>query len=317
MSEDAKSSTWGAFCDYLSSYAGQHDNFVLVTDGERLPSDTLNAIPENKIFRSAASTRNMILNAAGLALNGKKPWIAGNSADLISRSYGQIRETLAIPSLPVRLVVADGGFSDGQEGASSNVLEDMALMRAMPGMTIFAPSDAPSVKKIADVAANLNAPVYMRLSVTRDVALASSYDDDHIFRDGGARVLRSGNGITICACGIMVEEAMKAAATLEKQGINAEVIDCYSIKPFPAEPVIASVRRTGCCVTAEEHSIVGGLYSALSEALCGSFQAPVRAVAVEDVFVSSGTPEELREYYGLTSKEIISAAAQVWALRRR
>jgi len=314
MNDAVRSCTWDAFCGYIVDQAQMSDDFVLVAQDIDYGLGLLKKLPPEKILRASASDSNMILNAAGLALNGKKPWIAGNSSMIAGRSYTQIREMLAIPSLPVKIAVADGGLSRGQE-PSGQFMEDLALMRALPNMNVAVPSDRMSLLKIAKASENVGAPVYLRLGQTEVHDLAA--DSDDTFHLGGARLLREGNGVTICSCGIMVHQALHAAEILEQQGINAEVIDCYSLKPFPEQILLSSVRRTGCCVVAEEHNNIGGLCGATSECLCRTYPVPVRFVAVDDQFVHSGMPEELREYFGLTWKEIVSAAAQVWALRRR
>lgn len=314
MNDIARECTWDAFCDCITTLS-EADDFVLVLqdgdDSSRIALD----LPKEKVFRSSDSGPNMVLNAAGLALNGKKPWIVGSSSALISRSYGQIREAVAIPSLPVRIVAADGGLSKGQEGASMQIMEDLALMRSMPNMNVAVPSDKNSVQEIVKAVMPLAAPLYLRLGQTLLPPLAG--DSADVFHLGGARLLREGSGVTVCACGIMAHQAMKAAAILEQQGISAEVVDCYSLKPFPEQMLLSSVRRTGCCVAAEEHNCVGGLYGAVAECLSATYPVPVRSVSVDGQFVHSGTPAELREYFGLTWKEIVDAAAQVWALRRR
>jgi transketolase len=314
MSDAVRSCTWDAFCEYIINYAQSCDDFVLVAHDVDYGLGLLKELPPEKILRSSASDSNMILNAAGLALNGKKPWIAGNSSMIVGRSYAQIREMLAMPSLRVKIAVADGGLSRGQE-PSGQFIEDLALMRAMPNMSVAVPSDRNSLLRIAKAVENVNGPAYLRLGQTAVPDLGDDREDS--FHIGGARLLREGDGVTICCCGIMVHQALRAAEILEQQSINAEVIDCYSLKPFPEQILLSSVRRTGCCVVAEEHTNIGGLCSATAECLCRTYPVPVRFVAVDDQFVHSGMPEELREYFGLTWKEIVSAAAQVWALRRR
>lgn len=314
MSDAVRSCTWDAFCEYIIKYAQTCDDFVLVAHDVDYGLGLLKELPPEKILRSSASDSNMILNAAGLALNGKKPWIAGNSSMIAGRSYAQIREMLAMPSLRVKIAVADGGLSRGQE-PSGQFIEDLALMRAMPNMSVAVPSDRNSLLRIAKAVENINGPAYLRLGQTAVPDLGDDCEDS--FHIGGARLLREGDGVTICCCGIMVHQALRAAEILEQQSINAEVIDCYSLKPFPEQILLSSVRRTGCCVVAEEHTNIGGLCSATAECLCRTYPVPVRFVAVDDQFVHSGMPEELREYFGLTWKEIVSAAAQVWALRRR
>lgn len=314
MDERTRSCTWNDFCEYLALFA-LDDDFVLVAQEMDLDLGPLKDLPEGKLIISSASDSNMILNAAGLALNGKKPWIIGVSSKILSRGYSQIRESLAMPSLPVRIAVPDGGLSCGEEGASRIMTEDMTLMRAMPNMSVAIPSDRNSTRGIIDAARKSTGPVYIRLGQTPLSQLKNDPDEDFSF--GGARFLREGTSVTVCTCGIMAHQALKAAEILDQQGIDVEILDCYSLKPFPEQTLLASVRRTGCCVVAEEHSSVGGLCSATAECLSRTYPVPVRFVAIDDQFVHSGAPEELREYLGLTWKEIVSAAAQAWALRRR
>jgi len=315
MDKAAQKSAWDAFCDYIAGYA-HRDDFVLVVPDDGFDTDIGDIVPREKIFFSV-SEPDAILNAAGLVLAGKRPWIAGNCSRLVSRCYGQIREALAVPSLSVRIAAADGGLSRGPEGVSSLIIEDIALMRAMPNMSIFVPSDDRSVREVSKAADLVEGPVYIRLGYTPVSPIKADSEDFDPCYHGGARLLKDGTGVTICACGIMVENALAAADILEQQGISAEVIECYSIKPFPEQIVLSSVRRTGCCVVAEEHGCIGGLGGAMAECLCRTYPVPVRFVSVDDQFIDSGTPEELREYYGLTWKEIVGAAAQAWALRRR
>lgn len=314
MDDRTKSCTWNNFCEYLVSFT-KDDDFVLVVQETDIDLGPLKDLPEEKIFVSSKSDPNMVLNAAGLALNGKKPWILGLSSKMLSRSYSQIRELLAIPSLPVRIAISDGGLSCGEEGASRIMTEDLSIMRALPNMSVTVPSDRSSTRGIIDAAQRTKGPVYIRLGQTP----LSQLRDDPIreFSLGSARLLREGTSVTVFTCGIMGHQAMKAVEILDQQGIDIEILDCYSIKPFPEQTLLASVRRTGCCVVAEEHSYIGGLCSATAECLSTTYPVPVKFVAIDDRFVHSGTPEELREYFGLTWKEIVNAAAQAWALRRR
>ena len=217
-----------------------------------------------------------------------------------------------MPALPVRIAAMDGGLSSASDGSAKQLFSDLALARTIPGMHLFVPSDAVSLKGIIEEG---GAPLYMRLGRTPLPELENPAGE--IFKLGGARILRSGTDVTICACGIMVSRALEAAERLELQNISAEVIDCYCLKPFPEQALLSSVRRTGCCVVAEVHSGIGGLFGAAAECLGRTYPVPLRSVSVPDEFINSGTPDELREYYGLTHKEIVDAAAQAWALRRR
>ncbi len=165
------------------------------------------------------------------------------------------------------------------------------------------------------MAAEVKRPIYIRLGRSKLPLLYK--EDDVDFSLGGGRVLKEGTEVTICACGIMVHEALKAARILAQQDLCAEVIDCYSISPLPAQQILESIHRTGCCVVAEEHLAHGGLGEAIAGLVCRSYPVPVKFVAVDDKFGQSGTSEELQEYYGLTSSQIVSAAVQVWTMRRR
>lgn len=312
MNIDKPVSTFEAFCKIIADYARGHDDFALLLTENVPECRELGAIPEDKIVMKDAAAHAALLRAAGLALAGVKPWVLGRSLELVGGSYAQIREAVAMPSLPVRIAAIDGGLSSAGDGAAKQLFSDLALARTIPGMNLFVPSDAVSLSGIIEKG---GAPFYLRLGRTPLPALENPAGE--IFKLGGARILRSGTDVTICACGVMVSRALEAAERLERQNISAEVIDCYCLKPFPEQALLSSVRRTGCCVTAEVHGGAGGLFGAAAECLSRTCPVPVRSVAAPDEFIDSGTPDELCEYYGLTSKEIVDAAAQAWALRRR
>ena len=295
-------STFEAFCGIIADRARTNGDFALLLTESVPECAELAAIPEDKIVMRDAPAHSALLRAAGLALSGAKPWVLGRSLELMGGSYAHIREAVAMPALPVRIAAMDGGLSSASDGSAKQLFSDLALARTIPGMHLFVPSDAVSL-------------LYMRLGRTPLPELENPAGE--IFKLGGARILRSGTDVTICACGIMVSRALEAAERLERQNISAEVIDCYCLKPFPEQALLSSVRRTGCCVVAEVHSGIGGLFGAAAECLGRTYPVPLRSVSVPDEFINSGTPDELREYYGLTHKEIVDAAAQAWALRRR
>ena len=305
-------STFEAFCGIIADRARTNGDFALLLTESVPECAELAAIPEDKIVMKDAPAHSALLRAAGLALSGAKPWVLGRSLELMGGSYAHIREAVAMPALPVRIAAMDGGLSSASDGSAKQLLSDLALARTIPGMHLFVPSDAVSLKGIIEEG---GAPLYMRLGRTPLPELENPAGE--IFKLGGARILRSGTDVTICACGIMVSRALEAAERLERQNISAEVIDCYCLKPFPEQALLSSVRRTGCCVVAEVHSGIGGLFGAAAECLGRTYPVPLRSVSVPDEFINSGTPDELREYYGLTHKEIVDAAAQAWALRRR
>ena len=305
-------STFEAFCGIIADRARTNGDFALLLTESVPECAELAAIPEDKIVMRDAPAHSALLRAAGLALSGVKPWVLGRSLELMGGSYAHIREAVAMPALPVRIAAMDGGLSSASDGSAKQLFSDLALARTIPGMHLFVPSDAVSLKGIIEEG---GAPLYMRLGCTPLPELENPAGE--IFKLGGARILRSGTDVTICACGIMVSRALEAAERLERQNISAEVIDCYCLKPFPEQALLSSVRRTGCCVVAEVHSGIGGLFGAAAECLGRTYPVPLRSVSVPDEFINSGTPDELREYYGLTHKEIVDAAAQAWALRRR
>jgi transketolase len=267
-------------------------------------------------IQAGSSEQNAVLLASGLALGGNRVFIwAPGSPFFVGRSYEQIRAAVAIPNLKVVILSSHDWTTLDHDGAVGLMWEDIALMRVMPNMAVLVPSDRNSAYAITRTLADHNGPVYMRLSAALSRDLYEYGDSD--FAVGGARLLTEGDGVTIVSCGVMVKEALESAKILRLQGIAAEVIDCYSIKPFPERMVVASVRRTGCCVTAEKHIDAAGLYGAVTECLARNYTVPVRSVAIADNFAQSGTPEEIQEYYGLTHREIVHNVVQVWALRRR
>ena len=189
-------------------------------------------------------------------------------------------------------------------------------MRALPNMTVLVPADTRSAAALLRGAVDKGAPSYLRLGA-EELPSALSPTEEVRPRLGGARVLRHGADITLCACGIMVGEALKAADILAQQDIGAEVIDCYSLAPFPERPVLSSLQRTGCCVTAEEHFLPGGLFETVAGLAAREYPIPVQPVAVSSGFGQSGTPQDLKEYYGLTAAQIVSAAVLAWTRRKR
>jgi len=268
-----------------------------------------------RAINCGVSEQDMIMTAAGLALGGKTPVVLSWSAFLTTRAFDQIRTCLAIPGLQAILAGTHAGLSAGEEGVSHQMNQDIALMRSLPNMSVLVPADAASSSESVSLSLDHPGPVYLRLGADRVPDTCTDRNAD--VRAGSGRLLREGDGITICACGIMVHEALKAAEILSQQGISAEVIDCFSIKPLPSQQILASLRRTGCCVVAEEHNLIGGLGEAVASLSASENPVPVRCVAISDRYGQSGAPRELQEYYGLTFREIVGESAQAWSMRRR
>lgn len=311
---DVTSSSYGGYIEALEILERENPEVVIL---ESLKSKDPDGARENaRRLHVGLAEQDMVLVASGLALGGKTVFVSAPVSPVFAgRAYEQIRAAVAISNLKVMLSSVQDGLLLDQDGAVRQMSEDLALMRVLPNMSVVVPADRTSARALTLSLAKHDGPSYMRLSYAKDEAIYE--EDDSDFHVGGAKLLTEGDGVTICACGIMVREAIKAHSILAQQGIVAEVIDCYSIKPFPERALLASVRRTGCCVTAEKHSGVAGLYGAVSECLCRNYSIPVRGVASRDSFGTSGTPEELREYYGLTHREIVHNVVQVWAMRRR
>jgi transketolase len=297
----------------LREILSEFSDIVVMESGNKM-YDSAGIYPDG--MEIGPSGQNAVLTASGLALGGKRVFISASYSPLfVARAYEQIRASLAIPNLKVVILSAHDWVPMDGDGASRQMWEDLALMRVMPNMTVLVPSDKSSAYMLTRLLAVHDGPAYMRLSCAHSPDIYKRDDAD--FAIGGARLLAEGDGVTILACGIMVSEALKALPILAQQGIKAEIIDCYSIKPFPEQLLIGSVRRTGCCVVAEKHTSIAGLYGAVSECLCRHYAVPVRPVSIEDGFGQSGTPEELQEYYGLTYREIVNNVIHVLAMRRR
>lgn len=307
-------SSYSGYIEALETFGKENPEVVILESLKSNGSDS--ALENTRRLHVGLAEQDMVLVASGLALGGKTVFVSAPvSPVFVGRAYEQIRAAVAISNLKVMLSSVQDGLLLDQDGAVRQMNEDLALMRVLPNMSVVVPADRISARELTLSLAKHDGPSYMRLSYAPDEAIYE--DGDRDFHVGGARLLAEGDGVTICACGIMVREALKAHSILAQQGIVAEILDCYSIKPFPEQVLLASVRRTGCCVTVEKHSGSAGLYGAVAECLCRNYSVPVRSVASRDGFGTSGTPEELREYYGLTHREIVHNVVQAWAMRRR
>lgn len=260
--------------------------------------------------------RAAVLCAAGQALVSQTVFTPLLSSTVSTEAYSEIRNAIAIPKLNVRIVALHDTKDDALTGSYAQVFEDIALMRALPNFSVFVPSDIATLRKTLDFLLHYQGPAYVKLTDNAPRNLFLDDQDDSI-SIGNARFITSGESITICACGIMVQETLRAAEVLRKQGVYPEILDCFNIKPFPEKALLASIRKTGCCLVVEKHSLIGGLYSAVAECVCKTYPVPVRYVAVEDHFGQSGDIEELDAYHGLSTQEIVHNAVQLLVMRRR
>ena len=245
---------------------------------------------------------NMVGIAAGLATTGKIPFVISFAMFAAGRAFEQVRNSVGYPHLNVKIGATHAGITVGEDGASHQCNEDIALMRTIPGMVVMCPADDVEAKAAVKAAAAYQGPVYMRFG--RAACPVINDVPDYHFEIGKGRVVREGSDVTIVATGICVGNALEAAKMLEADGISAEVINICTIKPLDEELIISSVMKTGKVVTAEEHSVIGGLGSAVCDALCKSYPAPVCKIGMQDTFGESGSAAALVEKYKLDGKGI-------------
>lgn len=284
------------------------DSRVVVMDadlaGSTKTSEFQKVCPE-RFVEVGIAEQNMIGIAAGLAASGKVVFASTFGIFATGRCWEQIRLAVAYPKLNVKICATHCGITVGEDGASHQALEDMAIMRSIPNMTVLCPADAYEAFAATKALAEYDGPAYMRMG-RADFPVIT--DEGEPFVIGKARIMRKGTDVTLIGCGQMTALCLKAADMLEADGISAEVLNISSIKPLDSAAVVASVSKTGCCVTAEEHSIIGGLGSAVAEALADSCPAPLERVGTMDTFGESGKPAELMAKYGLTAEHIADSA---------
>ena len=262
----------------------------------------------DRFFQTGISEANMIGMAAGLTIGGKIPFTGTFANFATARVYDQIRQSVAYSGKNVKICASHAGITLGEDGATHQTLEDIALMRALPGMTVINPCDFNQTKQATLAIADYEGPVYLRFGRPK---VPVFIPEDMPFEIGKAITLEEGSDVTIFATGHLVWEALLAFDELAKEGIKAEVVNIHTIKPLDEEAVLKSVKKTGCVVTAEEHNIYGGLGEAVSGVLSRNMPVPMEMVAVKDVFGQSGTPAELMKYYGLDSENIVKAVKKV------
>ncbi|NLP00375.1 MAG: transketolase family protein [Clostridiaceae bacterium] len=252
-------------------------------------------------FNIGIAEGNMMAMAAGLASCGKTVFASTFAVFAAGRAYDSVRNSIGYPHLNVKIGATHAGITIGEDGASHQMLEDIALMRAIPGMTVISPADAVSTAALVKLAAEMYGPVYLRLG-RLDVPVI--YEDGAQFQIGKGVQLKDGNDLTIIASGFMLDPAIKAAEMLKEEGISARVIDIHTIKPIDSDIIIKAAKETGAIITCEEHNIFGGLGSAVSEVVVKNYPVPMEMVGLEDTFGESGKPYELVEKYGLTPENI-------------
>jgi transketolase len=267
------------------------------------------AYPE-RFFDMGIAEQNLMGTAAGLALGGKTPFASTFAVFAAGRAYDQVRNSICYANLGVKIAATHAGITVGPDGGSHQMVEDIALMRVLPNMHVLVPADYRAAVAAIRLASQTPGPFYVRLG---RVAVTELYAEDAQFAVGRSYVLREGADVTLAACGGMVWRALAAADALAEEGVNADVIDVMSLKPFDAVTLLASAAKTGAVVSCEEHSVIGGLGAAVAVALSENAPCPLELVGVRDVFGTSGDPEPLMTYFGLTAGDIAAAARRAIA----
>lgn len=252
---------------------------------------------------------NMMSIAAGIASTGKLVFASSFAMFAAGRAFEQVRNSIGYPHLPVKIGATHAGISVGEDGATHQCNEDIALMRTIPGMTIINPADAVEAKAAVIAAADIEGPVYMRFG--RFAVPVFNDETTYKFEVGKAIKLNDGDDVTIIATGLMVNEAVIAAQKLKEEGINADVLNIHTIKPLDDEAVLTSAKKTGKVVTVEEHSVIGGLGSAVCDLLSEKYPVPVKKIGMNDEFGMSGSAADLLEHYGFSADNIVRTVKEL------
>jgi transketolase len=262
---------------------------------------------QDRFFNLGIAEQDLMSTAAGLATSGKIPFASTFAIFATGRAWEQIRQSIAYAALNVKIVASHGGVTVGEDGGSHQAIEDIALMRILPNMTVLVPADGIEVRRMVEWAVSYYGPVYIRTSRHPFPVL---FDDAFTFQIGQGNVLREGRDVTLAGIGLMVHHCLEAAETLAAAGISARVLNLSSVKPIDWELIVDSARHTGAFVTAEEHLVTGGLGSAVAEVLGDYHPVPLKRVGIKDTFGTSGKPEVLLEHFGLMPQDIVKSAHQ-------
>jgi transketolase len=299
-----------AYGEALKKLAAANPDIVVLDadlSGSTKTAEFKKVSPE-RFFNVGIAEQNLIGTAAGLSLAGKIPFASTFAMFAAGRAFEIIRNTVAYPALNVKIAATHAGLTVGEDGGSHQAIEDISLMRSIPNMTVINPADSREAEQAVLSVAEYRGPVYIRLG---RMAVEDVYDDSYIFELGKGVLLREGKDVTIIASGLMVQEALKAYDILKEDGIDARVINIHTIKPIDREIIVSAAKETKAIVTAEEHSIVGGLGSAVLEVLADEYPVPLKRVGVLDTFGESGKPKDLLRKYKLTADEIVKQAKEV------
>ena len=307
--------TRAAFGASLVELGAKRDDFIVLDADLAAATQTgmfKKAFPE-RFYDCGIAEQNMISIAAGVAATGKKVVCSSFAMFAAGRAFEQVRNSIGYPHLNVIIGATHAGISVGEDGATHQCNEDIALMRTIPGMTIINPADETEAKKAVYAAMDHDGPVYMRFG---RLAVPVVFDDDYKFEIGKGVELREGNDVTIIATGLMVNEALQAYELLKEEGISARIINIATIKPLDTEIILKAAKETGAIVTAEEHSVIGGLGSAVAECVAAEYPVPVIKLGVYDKFGHSGPAVKLLDEYGLRAVNIVEKAKTAISMKK-
>ncbi len=290
---------------------GAKDTRVVVLTGDLAESTRAHLFQKKypeRFIECGVAEQNMMGVAAGLALAGKIPFVSSYAVFVPGRCWDQLRVSVCYAQANVKIAGAHAGISVGPDGATHQALEDLAITRVLPNLTVVVPCDYEETKKTTVALARMTGPAYFRFAREKTPVITTRSTP---FKIGRTEVFREGKDVTIAACGPLVYEALLTAEHLAKRGIDAEVLNCHTLKPFDEKTLCTSVKKTGCCVTVEEHQIIGGLHGVVCETLSRKCPSPVEAVGMYDSFGESGEPHELLEKYKMTAKDVTKAVFRV------
>ncbi len=303
--------TRSGFGDGIVAAARKNPNIIALT-ADLLGSMKLNQFIKefpDRFIQCGIAEANMIGVAAGLTIGGKIPYTTTFANFSTGRVYDQIRQSVAYSNKNVKICASHAGLTLGEDGATHQILEDIGLMKMLPGMTVIVPCDYAQTKAATEAIADYEGPVYLRFGRPAWPIFTS----ERPFEIGKAQYFSEGTDVSIFACGHLVWNAIQAGALLEDKGVSVEVINIHTIKPLDEEAVIKSIRKTKCAVTAEEHNIIGGLGDAIAQTAAKNFPVPIEYIGTKDTFGESGTPVQLLKKYGLDVPDIVAAAEKVMA----
>ena len=304
MNIDKKIATRQSYGEMLEQLGEENKNIV-VLDADLSTATKTEIFAkkfEDRFFDMGIAEQDMIGTAAGFATCGKIPFASTFAVFAAGRAYDQIRNSVCYPNLNVKICATHAGITVGEDGATHQMLEDIAMMRTLPNLKVFSPSDDIETKFIIKEISKLNGPCYVRLS---RLATPVIYDENEKFEIGKAKQIGKGQDATIFATGVCVSESLKAKEELEKQGIYVRVVDIHTIKPIDEDMIVKCAKETKRLISIEDHNVIGGLGSAISEVLTSKYPAKLERIGINDEFGRSGKAEELVKFYGLSAEKIV------------